>query len=232
MTISEQRARAVELMKSRTRKNSYTQGSKRGYFFGYPSNKVGDTSTKGYSDCSSSVAACIKAASGISIGGNTSAQVANRSKGLIVDESETGYPDESKLLPGDALYFKGNSSHTLSVGHVEMYTGSNECYGHGSGTGPNKHDLKAYCKSRNTNKKRYFMAIRWIIGEDEPDTPVENGVTVTGASVNIRALPSTDSSVIKVAHKGDVLRKIAEVDGWTLVVVDGVIRCISSKYIK
>ena len=62
MTAQEKRDYAVKLMKSRAKKNSYTQGSKRGYFFGYPKNTVGDTSAKGYSDCSSSIAACIKAA--------------------------------------------------------------------------------------------------------------------------------------------------------------------------
>ena len=54
-----------------------------------------------------------------------------------------------------------------------MYTGSNECYGHGSGTGPTKKNLKTYCKGRASSSKRYFMAIRWIAdgsgGETEAD---------------------------------------------------------------
>ena len=171
---SEQRALVVEYMKSRKKKNSYTQGSKRSYFFGYPDNKPGNTTQAGYSDCSAAVRACIKAVTGIDIGSNTNAQVNNRNKkGRVVDTTDGYYPDESKLLPGDCLYFKGNTSHSLDVGHVEMYTGKNECYGHGSGTGPTKKDLKAYCKNRGNSKKRYFMAIRWIPDTDSPDESPE-----------------------------------------------------------
>lgn len=167
----EQRSLVVEYMKSRKKKNSYTQGSKRSYFFGHPDNKPGNTTQAGYSDCSAAVRACIKAVTGIDIGSNTSAQVNNRNKkGLVVHTTDGYYPDESKLLPGDCLYFKGNTSHPLDVGHVEMYTGPNECYGHGSGTGPTKKDLKSYCKSRGNSKKRYFMAVRWILDDGSPDS--------------------------------------------------------------
>lgn len=163
MTTNEKRLEAVRLMKSRTRKNTYTNGGDRKYFFGKPDNVVGNTTQKGWSDCSSAVRAAIKAAAGIDIGSNTDSQVRNRAKGVVVDATDGYYPDESKLLPGDCLYFKGNTSHALDVGHVEMYTGKNECYGHGSGTGPNRHNLRDYCKGRATAKKRYFMAIRWIV---------------------------------------------------------------------
>ena len=166
-TRDKQRKLAVEYMTGRKKKNSDTQGSKRGYFFGYPDKEPGNTTQKGYSDCSSAVREAIKAAIGIDIGSNTSAQINNRkTKGKVVHETTGYYPDESKLKFGDCLYFKGNTSHPLDVGHVEMYTGPNECYGHGSGTGPTKKDLKAYCKSRATSKKRYFMAIRWIPDDD------------------------------------------------------------------
>lgn len=165
MTAQEKRAEAVRLMKSRAKKNTYTNGGDRQYFFGKPDNVPGNTTQKGYSDCSSAVRKAIKAAAGIDIGSNTDAQVRNRAKGVVVDTTTGYYPDESKLLPGDCLYFKGNTSHMLDVGHVEMYTGPNECYGHGSGTGPNKHVLKDYCKGRASSSKRYFMAIRWIVGD-------------------------------------------------------------------
>lgn len=173
MTASEKRRYAAELMRSRKGLNSYTQGAKRAYFFGYPDNKAGDTKQKGYSDCSSAVRAAIKAAAGIDIGSNTSAQVANRKKGLIVHQTDGYYPDESKLKPGDCLYFKGNSSHTLDVGHVEMYVGDGKCCGHGSGTGPKVRDMMDYCKSRASNSKRYFMAIRWIKDDEVSDTDEE-----------------------------------------------------------
>ena len=127
---------AAGYMKSRKGKNSYTQGGNRVYFFGKPDNEPGNTTQRGYSDCSSAVRASIRAAAGIDIGSNTSAQINNRGKGAVVDQTDGYYPDESRLQPGDCLYFKGNTGHPMDVGHVEMYTGSNECYGHGSGTGP------------------------------------------------------------------------------------------------
>ena len=167
MNTTEKRNYAAQLMMSREKLNSYTQGSKRIYFFGYPDRAVGNTTQAGYSDCSAAVRAAIQAAAGIDIGSNTSAQITNRGKGLIVDQTDGIYPDESKLLPGDCLYFKGNTSHPMDVGHVEMYTGPNTCYGHGSGTGPTKKDLKAYCRSRGSAAKRYFMAIRWILDDSD-----------------------------------------------------------------
>lgn len=182
-TATEKRAQAVAYMKSRAKKNSYTQGGNRIYFFGKPDNIPGNTTQSGYSDCSSAMMQAILAAAGINIGSNTSAQINNRAKGIVVHETDGYYPDESKLLPGDALYFKGNTSHPLDVGHVEMYTGPNECYGHGSGTGPTKKNLKDYCKSRATSKKRYFMAIRWILDDGDPADRRELKRGMTGADV-------------------------------------------------
>lgn len=182
-TASEKRAQAVAYMKDRARKNSYTQGGNRRYFFGMPDNIPGNTAQKGYSDCSSACRAAIKAAAGIDIGSNTSAQINNRAKGIIVDQTSGYYPDESKLLPGDCLYFKGNTSHPMDVGHVEMYTGGNECYGHGSGTGPTQKNLHDYCKSRASSKKRYFMAIRWILDNGDPEGRRELKRGMVGADV-------------------------------------------------
>ena len=101
--------RAAQMMQSRAGRNGYTQGSKRKYFWGYPDNEVGNTSQAGYSDCSSAARSAILAAAGVDIGSNTNAQIKNRAKGQIVHETEGYYPDESQLLPGDCLYFKGNS---------------------------------------------------------------------------------------------------------------------------
>ena len=182
-TATEQRNAAVNYMTSRKGLNSYTQGGKRGYFFGYPDNKPGNTTQKGYSDCSSAVRAAIKAATGIDIGSNTSAQINNRTKkGIVVHTTDGYFPDESKLLPGDCIYFKGNASHPLDVGHVEMYIGNGKCCGHGSGTGPKIRNMKDYCQSRANSKKRYFMAIRWI--KDENGTPEEPGTLREGMYKN------------------------------------------------
>lgn len=171
-TANEMRTSAVNFMTSRKGMNSYTQGGNRVYFFGKPDNKPGNTTQKGYSDCSSAVRAAIKAASGIDIGSNTSAQINNRkTKGIVVHETTGHYPDESKLLPGDCIYFKGNTSHPLDVGHVEMYIGNGKCCGHGSGTGPKVRNMRDYCTSRANSKKRYFMAIRWIQDDNESFEP-------------------------------------------------------------
>ena len=70
----------------------------------------------------------IRAASGIDIGSNTDAQLRNRKNGVIVDTSSDGYPNEQNLQEGDCLYFKGNSSHIMNVGHVEMYTAAGELW--------------------------------------------------------------------------------------------------------
>lgn len=167
-TAAEKRNKAAKLMKSRAKRNSYTQGGMRGYFFGYP-----QEGGNGYSDCSSACRAAILRAAGVDIGSNTHTQVINRSKAIVIEMTDGHYPDEAKLRVGDCLYFKGNTSHALDVGHVEMYTGPNECYGHGSATGPTKKDLRAYCKSRATKSKRYFMALRFIFDNtDDDDCPI------------------------------------------------------------
>lgn len=173
MTATEKRNKAVELMTSREGLNSYTQGGNRIYFFGKPDNTPGNKTQKGYSDCSSAVRAAIKAATGIDIGGNTSAQINNRTKkGIVVHTTDGYFPDESMLLPGDCLYFKGNTSHPLDVGHVEMYIGNGKCCGHGSGTGPKVRNMKDYCQSRASKTRRYFMAVRWIFDDNAaPDEP-------------------------------------------------------------
>lgn len=165
----------VDLMTGRVRKNGYTQGSNRKYFFGKPDNTPGNTTQKGYSDCSSAVRAAILAATGKDIGSNTNAQVKNRANGVVVDQTDGYYPNESRLLPGDCLYFKGNSAHVFDVGHVEMYIGDGECCGHGSGTGPTIKNLRDYCKSRASSSRRYFMAIRWI-GDGEGVSDEDNAL--------------------------------------------------------
>jgi peptidoglycan hydrolase-like protein with peptidoglycan-binding domain len=162
MTAVDKRALEVHYMKSRALMNTYTNGWERKFFFGQPDNVPGNTTQKGRSDCSSACREAIRAAAGIYIGSNTHDQICNQANGQIVDETDGFYPDESKLLPGDLLYFKGNKWHKEKVGHVEMYTGKNECYGHGSGTGPKRHNLHDYCHSRANADKRYYKAIRWI----------------------------------------------------------------------
>lgn len=170
--MASKRDTAVSYMRSRLKKNTYTQGADRVYFFGKPDNKPGNTTQAGYSDCSSSVRAAIKAAAGIDIGYNTDQQIRNRGKGAIVAEPN-GVPDAAKLMPGDCLYFKGNKSHIMEVGHVEMYAGNGKLIGHGGGQGPYESDMAAYCKRRPC-----FMVIRWILGEDDYPAPDKQRMTL------------------------------------------------------
>lgn len=215
MTRDEQRKEAVRLMKSREKRNEYTNGSKRQYFFGYPNE--GDD---GYSDCSSAVRECIRRAAGIYIGSNTNAQIKNllAGKGKLIDAASGGrvLPDEAKLLPGDCLYFKGNTSHVRAVGHVEMYAGPNECWGHGSGIGPNRHDLKKYCENRGKSAKtRYLCAVRWI--PDDEETPVPDLTeyeTVTGGEWPVYATLPAEPEIVGTVNAGDELRVFGERDGY------------------
>lgn len=204
MTAEEKRRLAAALMQGRAGQNQYTQGAKRGCFFGYPREGMA-----GFSDCSSAVRACIRRAAGIDIGSNTDRQLRNYKKGLVVDHTQGILPDEAKLKPGDCLYFKGNSAHFGNVGHVEMYTGKNECWGHGSGIGPTKKDLAKYCRGRAAKNRRYFCAIRWILDETEaPGTAKSVFVTARG-TWRIREKPGIMHRTIAFARQGDELEYIS-----------------------
>lgn len=65
----------------------------------------------------------------------------------------------------------------------------------------------------------------------QPDTPSGDTLTVTGATVNLRSGPGTQYSIVGVARKGDKLVQANET-GWLPVLVDGVVRWISEKYVK
>lgn len=225
MTNEEKRALSVRLMISRKGRNTYTNGSKRQYFFGYP-----QEGQDGYSDCSSAVREAIRRAAKIYIGSNTDAQIRNYKKGILVENTSNSYPDESKLKPGDCLYFKGNRNHVKQVGHVEMYTGPNECWGHGSGKGPTKKNLRKYCQQRAAKGKRYFCAIRWIPDDEEPVAPTApekpkdevEYKTVSNGRWNVRARATTNSSKVGLVREGDELRFYGEKDGFYGVKGDGV----------
>lgn len=65
----------------------------------------------------------------------------------------------------------------------------------------------------------------------QPDTPNSAMLTVTGATVNLRSGPGTQYGIVGVARKGDKLVRV-NADGWLPVLVDGVVRWISEKYVK
>lgn len=210
MTATEKRAEAVRLMKSRAGRNTYTNGGDRGKFFGAPEG------ADGYSDCSSAVRACIERAAGIDIGRNTDAQIQKllAGSGKLVDAGSLAnpVPDESVLLPGDCIYFKGNKRHTRAVGHVEMYTGPNECWGHGSGQGPTNKDLRKYCLNRaKTAATRYLCTVRWIV--DDPAPSLDDYRTIEGEWPVYATLPEEPAS-IGVIKPGEEVRYYGEKDGY------------------
>ena len=139
MSYSDQRAALVAAVESREGKNQYTQSSKR------------DQVASGWSDCSSLMRWAHQEALGIYIGDNTEGQI-NSSKLTTVDVPiSNGVPDESRMLPGDLLFFRGRDTSRKSsqyVGHVEMYVGGGECSGHGSGVGPTRKNMADYCRQR------------------------------------------------------------------------------------
>lgn len=193
MTSTEKRLEVVRLLKSREKKNKYTQ-ARPCYFLGKP-----EGANPGYADCSGTMQTVMKRAAEIDIGGNTSAQIDRRGRGKVVEMASSGQlvPTEEKLKPGDLIYYKGNAAHSLSVGHVEMYIGGGRLMGHGSGTGPTSKNLTTYSKSRK-GAKSYLCAIRWI-----PDDEENAFVVVTGGTVYVRRGPGTGYKALGVVKSGD-----------------------------
>lgn len=154
MTYSEQRAALVEKVKAREGKNQYTTGSQR------------DQVAEGWSDCSSLMRWAHEEVLGIYIGSNTEAQI-NSSKLTTADVTITnGIPDESAMLLGDLLFFRGrDTSRSASqyVGHVEMYVGNGECSGHGSGVGPTRKNMAEYCQERQASSSPVPAGNRGLI---------------------------------------------------------------------
>lgn len=139
MSYSEQRAALVAAVESREGKNQYTQGSKR------------DQVDSGWSDCSSLMRWAHQKALGVYIGDNTEGQILSSKLATINVSISAGVPNESQMLPGDLLFFRGKDTSRKSsqyVGHVEMYVGNGECSGHGSGIGPTRKNMADYCRER------------------------------------------------------------------------------------
>jgi len=166
MTATEKRQAIVKKLISREGKNTYTQGDKR------------DQVATGYSDCSSLTQWAHKEILGISIGSNTEAQIQSSKLTTIEAGIKNGIPDESKLLPGDVLYFRGRDASrkaTGYVGHVEMYVGNGQISGHGSGIGPTRKSLMDYCRTRQSDAvatpigNRGLICVRRAVPADASD---------------------------------------------------------------
>ena len=147
MNNNQKRNTVASRVKSREGKNQYTQGSKRTQW------------DKGFSDCSSLQDGAYKTV-GVSIGSYTGAQI---ERGEWVTEGGA-YPDESKLMIGDELFFAAYkpNGRIRNVGHIEIYVGNGQLSGHGSGIGPTRKNMIAYCKQRNAAGGKYIGVKRYI----------------------------------------------------------------------
>ena len=138
MNLKQKRALLVNKVLSRKQKNYYSQDA--------------DKRTKiesGYGDCSGTMWYWYKKIFGIDIGTNTEAQIKSKLGKRVDLVIKNGIPDESKMRTGDLLYFRGSdNSRTEGVGHVEMYIGNHQIFGHGSGKGGTVKTLNSYCTSR------------------------------------------------------------------------------------
>lgn len=168
MTSAEKRQALVVGVIGREGKNKYTQGDKR------------DQVLEGWSDCSSLMQRIHELVLSINIGSNTEAQIRSKSLTTIDANIKDGIPDESRLLPGDLLYFRGRNEDRKDsqyVGHVEMYVGNGEISGHGSGVGPTRKNMVEYCTMRQNSKvdkpiyNRGLICVRRAIPAGASDHP-------------------------------------------------------------
>lgn len=154
LSVAEQRNKVVELMKSLEGKNTFSQSTRYRLRVDH-----------GYGDSASTVQYVYRETMNLNIGTYIVSQFASH-YGVDVDvATNTRYlPDESKLLPGDLLFFKSKiKRNPYQVGHVEMYIGDNTLMGHVKGKGPTKKDMIAFCKSRDAAGKGYIKAKRFIL---------------------------------------------------------------------
>lgn len=198
MTADEKRKLVVQGALSRAGKNQYSQDSVKRYMV-----------EEGYGDCSSTVRHWFKKILGIDIGLNTEAQLKSK-YGEIVDlKIVNGVPDESKMKLGDCLYFRGkNDNRYMGVGHVEMYIGNGQIFGHGSGIGGTIKNMKDYCTKRQNTKSTaklkntgLIAVVRFI--KDDPEDKKETKQNNFNNNLQVEYEYYTVKS-------GDTLSKIAK----------------------
>lgn len=169
MTNEEKRELVVLKALSRKGKNVYSQDINKRTMI-----------EAGYGDCSGTVWYWYYKLFGIHIGANTEAQIKSQTAKEVKLDIVAGIPDEKKMKKGDLLYFRGtDNSRTKGVGHVEMYIGNGQIFGHGFGIGGTVKDMVSYCKQRyNTKsteklKNKGLICVRRIIGSDEMQELIE-----------------------------------------------------------
>ena len=169
MTNDEKRELIVKKALTRKGKNVYSQDVNKRTLI-----------ESGFGDCSGTVWYWYYKLFGINIGANTEAQIKSKNGRDVNLKITNGVPDEKKMKKGDLLYFRGSdNSRTKGVGHVEMYIGNGQIFGHGSGVGGTVKDLEDYCRKRyNTKsteklKNKGLICVRRIIGSDDMQELIE-----------------------------------------------------------
>lgn len=168
MTAQEKRNQLVNSALTRKRKNQYSQDVNKRTLI-----------EKGYGDCSGTTWYWYKKLFNMNIGTNTEAQINSRLGKRVNLTITNGIPDESKMRKGDLMYFRGtNNARTEGVGHVEMYIGNGQCFGHGSGIGGTVKNMRDYCRMRYNQKstaklknKGLICVIRFIPDDVQEKTP-------------------------------------------------------------
>lgn len=197
MKAEEKRKRVLEQYKKMLGRNIYSQDITLREYAVEPY-KDG----KYYSDCSSSIRRAYRAADiGMdNIGGNT-AGIHQKGRIVPVTIEKGKIKDPEKLRKGDCLMFRGNDpTRPLQIGHVEMYAGNNELWGHGSGK-PTVKNIDSYMEMRynqkaSNGKDKGIVEVRRFIEDDLSGTITDEteimagtaGVEVTD-NINIRKTP-------------------------------------------
>ena len=153
MTLQKKRNLLIKKALSREKKNQYSQDVNKRTMI-----------ESGYGDCSGTVWYWYYKLFGIHIGANTQAQINSTSGKDVNLKIISGIPDESKMEKGDLLYFRGaDNKRTKGVGHVEMYIGNGQIFGHGSGIGGTIKDMRSYCQSRFNQKSTSLLKNKGLI---------------------------------------------------------------------
>ena len=168
MTSQEKRNQLVNSALTRKQKNQYSQDVNKRTLI-----------EKGYGDCSGTTWYWYKKIFNMNIGTNTEAQINSKLGKRVALTITNGIPDESKMRKGDLMYFRGtNNARTEGVGHVEMYIGNGQCFGHGSGIGGTVKNMRDYCRMRYNQKstaklknKGLICVIRFIPDDVREETP-------------------------------------------------------------
>ena len=190
MTAQEKRNQLVNSALTRKLKNQYSQDVNKRTLI-----------EKGYGDCSGTTWYWYKKLFNMNIGTNTEAQINSKLGKRVALTITNGIPDESKMRKGDLMYFRGtNNARTEGVGHVEMYIGNGQCFGHGSGLGGTVKNMRDYCRMRYSQKstaklknKGLICVIRFIPDDVKTEVP--------------RDLKTVNDIVWELEHRGILTNK-------------------------